>query len=116
MDIEDLYNKIFELTQNENIFIEESTSEIKIWATFGDSETYNIYLSAWYEYPTTIIRQYKIDFHLRGKGIGSNFYCIFEEYIKSCGYNEMKLHLVLTSAQKFWIYRGFLKDTWSKTI
>ena len=65
------------------------------------------------------IRNYEIDFFIRRQGIGSGFYDIIEQYIKSCGYNKIVLHLVLTCAEKFWTKKGFNKINglpWMKNI
>jgi hypothetical protein len=108
MDTEYLKSKIFELTKNDNIFIEENQRELKIWASTSGSEIYSIYLGIWKDKSFVTIRNYEIDFYLRGKGIGSKFYDIFEEYIKLCGYKEIYLHCVLTSAEKFWKKKGYM--------
>jgi len=118
MDVDNLKSEIFKLTKNNDIFIKEEGKEFTVWACTDNSELYTIYINIWIYDSFIIIRNYEISFYLRGKGIGSRFYDIFEEYLKSQNFKEIRLHLVLTIAEKFWKKKGFSKNegVWTKTI
>ncbi len=107
MNHKKLKSKICELTNNQDIFIKETSKELTIWACTDDSELYTIYINIWKDDYFVSIRNYQLNFYMRGKGIGSKFYDIIEEYIKSCEYKEIHLHQILTRAEDFWKKKGF---------
>ena len=117
MNKKELKNKIYDLTNNKDIFIKETPKELTIWASTDDSELYTIYMNIWLEDSFVTIRNYQLNFYIRGKGLGAKFYKLIEEYIKYLEYKEIRLHLVLTGAENFWKKVGFIhEDIWRKYI
>lgn len=110
MNIKKLKSKIYELTNNKDIFIKETPKELTVWACTDDSELYTIYINIWLNNTVATIRTYQLNFYIRGKGIGSRFYDIVEEYIKSGEYKEIHLHQILTGAEDFWKKKGFTTE------
>jgi len=118
MNAKKLKSKIYKLTNNKDIFITETPSELTVWACTDESELYTIYIHIWLDDTIATIRTYQLNFYIRGKGIGTQFYQIIEEYLKYWDYTEIQLHQVLTGAENFWKKVGFDKkdNIWRKYI
>jgi hypothetical protein len=116
MNHKKLESKIYELTNNKDIFIKETKSELTIWACTDKSELYTIHIHIWLNDTIATIRTYQLNFYIRRNGIGTKFYQIVEEYLKYWDYKEIQLHLVLTGAETFWTRLGFIKyeNIWKK--
>lgn len=104
--------KIYELTKNKDIYIKENERELIVFI----DDMFYMYIT--FDISFVTIRNYNIAHKYRGTGFGSNLYNIFEEYLKSCEYKEIQLHLVLTDAEKFWKKKGFIKQEhiWRKVM
>ncbi len=104
--------KIYELIKNKDINIKENEKELIVFI----DDIFYMYIT--FDISSVTIRNYNITHKYRGTGLGNNLYNIFEEYIKSCGYKEIQLHLVLTGSEKFWKKKGFAEQDhiWRKIM
>lgn len=121
MDYQKLKSDIYGITNIKDICIEqrEVLSDQGEIIVCNNTE-YNFYMYITYNTSLYIatVRNYSIAHHLRGTGLGSKLYNIFEKYLKSQGFKEIQLHLVLTGAEKFWTKKGFkiIDHVWRKKI
>ena len=118
MSIDQLKLEIYKLIPSQKEIIIDYTNDglIVSMGTSGSEHEFYIVIKLNENFST--IMSYSVAHKNRGTGLGSKLYDLFEEYIKSCGYKEIRLHLVLTGAEKFWKKKGFtIKNReWIKNI
>jgi GNAT superfamily N-acetyltransferase len=116
MNTNELDSKILKIFKDNKTYILENNRELRIYQVDGSEYEFYIYLN--YKYPVVTICNFSISFFKRGTGTGSKLYKIIEEYLVSNKYNEIQLHLVATSAEKFWRSNGFelIDGMWRKML